>query len=253
MCFTALQFQLMKKQEALQIGLDWLLSMQNTDGGWGAFDVNQTREIVNKFAVCRSQGVPRSVHLRDIAGRIVEFSCKPTLVSIRAHAKLSTAHSPTFGHAKRALVGGGLDGASTTCTELGQYLLRWPPLVTTKNDPRIKRAADWLEAVQREDGGWSESPESYRTHGRFEPYKVSTASQTSWALMGLIAAGRARSESARRGAAYLMTTMNEKHTWDERHFTGTGFPVHFYIRYHGYRAYFPVIALARYFQAVGSN
>jgi squalene-hopene/tetraprenyl-beta-curcumene cyclase len=114
--------------------------------------------------------------------------------------------------------------------------------------PRILRAVAWLESCQNVDGGWGEPCSSYD-----DPVNKgkgsSTASQTSWALMGLIAAGRADSEAVRHGVGYLLKTQNKKGSWDEKEFTGTGFPSFFYIRYHMYRDYFPLMALARYNRA----
>ena len=113
------------------------------------------------------------------------------------------------------------------------------------SDDRIVKALNWLESVQRADGGWSESPITYEVN-KFSSYGVSLPSQTAWALMGLIAGGRAKGKAASRGAAWLLNNRNSEGGWDERHYTGTGFEGHFYIRYHGYRHYFPLLALGRY-------
>ncbi len=114
-------------------------------------------------------------------------------------------------------------------------------------DPRIRRAVAWLSGHQNPDGGWGEDMRSYRDRswiGRGE----STASQTAWALLALLAAGpRGRSEEAvERGVTYLAETQRPDGTWDEPWFTGTGFPGDFYINYHLYRLNFPVSALGRY-------
>src|SRR5262249_45324008 len=109
---------------------------------------------------------------------------------------------------------------------------------------------DWLESVQQADGGWGESCRSYDDPdlmGRGEP----TASQTAWAVLGLIAARRARSQCARRGIQYLLDTQNPDRTWDEEAFTGTGLPRVFYLRYPLYRIDFPLLALARYRATAG--
>jgi squalene-hopene/tetraprenyl-beta-curcumene cyclase len=118
------------------------------------------------------------------------------------------------------------------------------------NHPQVRKAADWLESVQRADGGWGESCASYDDKtwmGRGE----STASQTAWAVLGLTAAGRANSAAARRGIEFLMDSQRADGTWDEAAFTGTGFPRVFYLKYHLYRVYFPLMAIARYQSAVG--
>ncbi len=109
----------------------------------------------------------------------------------------------------------------------------------------VRRAVDWLAAVQREDGGWGEDEESYAdaSHGR---YQESTASQTAWALLGLMAAGAADHPAVTRGIDYLLATQRDDGEWTELPYTAVGFPRVFYLRYHGYRRYFPAMALARY-------
>jgi squalene-hopene/tetraprenyl-beta-curcumene cyclase len=107
----------------------------------------------------------------------------------------------------------------------------------------------WLKSGQNEDGGWGEPCASYDDPSNKDRGN-STASQTSWALMGLVAAGEAKSEAVQHGVGYLLRTQNKKGSWDEKEFTGTGFPSFFYIRYHMYRDYFPLMALARYTRAL---
>jgi squalene-hopene/tetraprenyl-beta-curcumene cyclase len=112
-------------------------------------------------------------------------------------------------------------------------------------DARIRLAADWLKSKQQEDGGWGETPRSY-DEPALRGVGPTTPSQTAWALMGLLAAGEADSDAVRRGVDYLVETQNEDGTWDEPWFTGTGFPRVFFLKYHLYRIYFPLMALARY-------
>jgi squalene-hopene/tetraprenyl-beta-curcumene cyclase len=117
-------------------------------------------------------------------------------------------------------------------------------------DARIGRAVDWLEDHQNADGGWGEDLRSYRDdtwRGRGE----STPSQTAWALLALMAAGRAASEACGRGVGYLLDTQEASGTWDEPWFTGTGFPWDFSINYHLYRLVWPLSALGRYRRATG--
>jgi squalene-hopene/tetraprenyl-beta-curcumene cyclase len=113
------------------------------------------------------------------------------------------------------------------------------------DDPMICRAAEWLISVQRDDGGWGEDEESYGDAPRGQ-YKESTASQTAWALLGLMAAGEARHPATARGIAWLIRTQRDDGDWTELPYTAVGFPRVFYLRYHGYRRYFPLLALARY-------
>jgi squalene-hopene/tetraprenyl-beta-curcumene cyclase len=119
---------------------------------------------------------------------------------------------------------------------------------TDNNEPYIQQATEWLRSVQNSDGGWGETCGSYddpRTKG----VGPSTPSQTAWAVMGLLAGGDTSSESAQRGIAYLLQTQKSDGSWDEPHYTGTGFPRVFYLAYHLYRVYFPMIALTEYERA----
>lgn len=113
--------------------------------------------------------------------------------------------------------------------------------------PAIRKAVQWLESVQLKDGGWGESCLSDEKN-EFVPLPESTASQTAWAVMALLAAGERDSIGVHRGIKWLIDHQREDGGWDEPYFTGTGFPGHFYIRYHGYRYYFPVLAFAKYFR-----
>ncbi|MBI4373547.1 MAG: squalene--hopene cyclase, partial [Deltaproteobacteria bacterium] len=113
------------------------------------------------------------------------------------------------------------------------------------NDPEIRKAAGWLKSIQNRDGGWGESCLSDH-EGHYVPLGLSLPSQTAWAILGLIAAGEKDSDDCRRGVEFLMNSQTEEGRWEERHFTGTGFPGNFYIRYHGYRQYFPLLAFGCY-------
>ena len=112
--------------------------------------------------------------------------------------------------------------------------------------PEIRRAVDWLLSVQNADGGWGEDAGSYELEARRHVAAPSTASQTAWALLGLMAAGRADHDAVARGVDRLLRTQATDGFWDEPHFTATGFPRVFYLRYHGYPKFFPLWALARY-------
>jgi squalene-hopene/tetraprenyl-beta-curcumene cyclase len=116
----------------------------------------------------------------------------------------------------------------------------------------LKKATNWLKSIQHSDGGFSESPETYRRN-IYAPYPNPNGikgvySQTAWALMGLIAGGEASSGEAIRAAQFLSNGLGQDGQWDEKEYTGTGFPLHFYIRYHGYRHFFPLLALAEFYR-----
>jgi squalene-hopene/tetraprenyl-beta-curcumene cyclase len=226
--------------EARQRGLQWLTGMQSKDGGWGAFDADNTRALVNKLPFCDFGAVidPPSA---DVTAHIVE-----------AFAHEGQAASPAC---KRGVV-----WLLQNQEADGSWFGRWganyiygtgavvPALIAAgvrKSKPCIRRAVAWLEAHQNEDGGWGEDLRSYddpSLGGR----GVSTASQTAWALLALLSADEAGGKAAARGVRWLASTQTVEGTWDEPQFTGTGFPGDFYINYHLYRLAFPVSALGRY-------
>jgi squalene-hopene/tetraprenyl-beta-curcumene cyclase len=119
--------------------------------------------------------------------------------------------------------------------------------------PAVRKAVAWLETQQREDGGWGEDCRNYWDERRGENASASTPSQTAWALLGLMAVGEVDSETVRRGVSYLQVAPRDGARWQENLWTGVGFPRVFYLKYHGYAAYFPLWALARYTKLVRSN
>lgn len=231
-----------EKSEAVAVGIDWMLSMQCKDGGWGAFDINQNQQLVNRIPfsdhkACLDPSTP------DITGRMLEY-----LVT-----KGYTKDDPRVARAiefiwNRQKPFGAWFGRWGVNYIYGTWnvLMGLSAIGVDPSDERIVKALNWLESIQRADGGWSESPITYEDVKEFSGYNVSLPSQTAWALMGLIAGGRAKGKAASRGAAWLLNNRNAEGGWDEKHYTGTGFERHFYIRYHGYRHYFPLLALGRY-------
>ena len=112
--------------------------------------------------------------------------------------------------------------------------------------PMMRRAAEWLVSIQNPDGGWGEDGTSYKLDYRGHERAPSTASQTAWALIGLMAAGATSHPAVLRGVDFLLRTQRPDGFWGEEHYTATGFPRVFYLRYHGYAKFFPLWALARY-------
>jgi squalene-hopene/tetraprenyl-beta-curcumene cyclase len=230
-----------EKTGPFQRGLDWLFSMQSTNGGWGAFDKDNNRELVNKIPFS-DHGACLDPPTPDITGRMMELlgligyssehpSCEKALAFLKRTQEKDGSWPGRWG--VNYLYG-------TWCVLQGLVSLGVSP-----QDPMIRRAAQWLKGVQNTDGGWSESCESY-LKGHHIPLPQSTASQTAWALMGLIAAGEEDSKEFKLGMEFLLSTQNSQGGWNEEAYTGTGFPGHFYIRYHGYRYYFPLLALGKY-------
>jgi squalene-hopene/tetraprenyl-beta-curcumene cyclase len=234
-------------QAAIDRGLRWLAGMQSKDGGWGAFDADNTRTLVNKLPFCDFGAVidPPSA---DVTAHIVE-----------AFAAEGQADSP--------VVRRGVVWLLRAQEADGSWFGRWganyiygtgavvPALIAAgvkPSKPAIRRAVAWLESHQNPDGGWGEDLRSYddpALAGRGE----STASQTAWALLALIAAGEQDSAATAQGIGWLARTQRADGSWDEPQYTGTGFPGDFYINYHLYRLAFPLSALGRYVRAASTG
>ncbi|MEZ5403101.1 MAG: squalene--hopene cyclase [Bryobacteraceae bacterium] len=223
----------------------WLVAMQSEDGGWAAFDADNDWQFLNHvpFADHNAMLDPTCP---DITGRVLEALC---------------VHGLTRGH---QAVRRGAEYLMRTQESDGSWYGRWGVdyiygtflalrgLRAAGEDAReahILRAGEWLRSVQNPDGGWGESCESY-DKSFFVP-APSTASQTAWAVLGLIASGDTRSESVRRGVEYLVETQDSQGCWHEEAATGTGFPRVFYLRYHMYRDSFPLLALATWIRRQG--
>ncbi|MBI2338893.1 MAG: squalene--hopene cyclase [Deltaproteobacteria bacterium] len=250
--------------KAFATGVDWLLSMQSKNGGWAAFDVDNTRDILNQIPFS-DHGACLDPPSPDITGRMLELlSClKSPLppfdkggkrgdlrVVIRKAIRFIENTQESFGAWEGRWGVNYIYG--TWCVLTGLNAIGQPGAGSPPRAGPIEKGVRWLMSVQNADGGFGESCHSY-LEKNYIPLPVSTASQTAWGLMGLVAAGLASSDEAKKAAEFLMNTQNESGGWDEKYHTGTGFPGHFYIRYHGYRYYFPLLALARYRKALSKN
>lgn len=231
---------------AAQRAVRWLLAMQNQDGGWAAFDRDINREFLTK--------VPFADH-----NAMLDPSC-PDIT-----ARVLEALGEFGFRADHPQVQRGLRFIEKTQDRRGCWIGRWgvnylygtwqvlaglDAVGFDQGHPLVRRAVRWLEQVQQPCGGWGESCRSYDDPATAGQGPV-TASQTGWALLGLIHAGATHSPAVRRGIQYLLNTQQPDGNWHEDQFTGTGFPKVFYLKYHNYRLYFPLMALARYAQAVG--
>ncbi|MFC5995794.1 squalene--hopene cyclase [Pseudonocardia hispaniensis] len=222
----------------------WNIGMQSRDGGWAAFDADNTREVITKLPFCDFGAVidPPSA---DVTAHVVEMlaaegrsddpACRRGVTWLLQaqepdgswFGRWGANHVYGTGGAVPALVAAGIPAS----------------------DPAVRRAVGWLERHQNPDGGWGEDLRSY-TDPAWVGRGTSTASQTAWALLALLAAGE-RSEAVERGVRWLVDTQLPDGSWDEPEFTGTGFPGDFYIRYHLYRMVFPISALGRYLRGEG--
>ena len=226
--------------EAISRGARWIAAMQNRDGGWGAFDRDNDRELFTRvpFADHNAMIDPSTA---DLTARVLEMYSGLGM----------TGDHPI---ARRALDFIWKHQESDHCW-FGRWGVNfiygtWQTLVGLRaigvpvSDPRVRRAVAWFKQHQHESGGWGETPKTYddpSLRGQGKP----TASQTAWALLGLCAVGEAHSAAVEAGVQYLVDTQKDDGTWDEEEFTGTGFPRVFYLRYHLYRIYFPLMALSR--------
>jgi squalene-hopene/tetraprenyl-beta-curcumene cyclase len=225
--------------------MGWLAAMQCADGGWAAFDRDNHAEILTHVPFADHNAM-LDPSCPDITGRAIE------------------ALSGPGGERYRRNVRRGMEYLRGAQQEDGSWFGRWGVnyiygtcfalrgLGAAGEDPReahMIQGGEWLRSIQNADGGWGETCGSYDDH----LYKIegaSTPSQTAWALLGLFAAGDYRTGSVDAGVRYLLDQQNEDGSWDEELFTGTGFPSVFYLRYHLYRQYFPLLALGEYARAV---
>ncbi|KAB2842456.1 squalene--hopene cyclase [bacterium] len=231
-------------KRSFDLGLDWLLGMQSKNGGWAAFDVDNDLHLVNKIPFS-DHGACLDPPTPDITGRMLEF-----LALIGWDRDSSVVQRALKFVYREQLESGAWEGRWGVNYVYGTWcvLQGLAAIGEDLSDPRIQKAVTWLKRVQLHDGGWGESCAGY-AEDRFVSLPYSVPSQTAWALMGLIAAGEADSPIVERGIEFLIRRQNDHGCWDEREYTGTGFPGHFYIRYHGYRHYFPLLALGRYRRA----
>ncbi|MHB1585361.1 MAG: squalene--hopene cyclase [Acidimicrobiales bacterium] len=219
-------------------GVAWVQGMECRDGGWAAFDADNTRALCRELPFC-DFGELIDPPSADVTAHVVEM-----LAAVRP---LPPAARRGVAWLRRAQEADGSWFGRWGANHLYGTGAAVPALVAAgvpPGDPAIRRAVTWLSAHQNADGGWGEDLRSY-DDAAWRGRGTSTASQTAWALLALLAAGESRSAAARRGVAFLVATQQADGSWDEPWFTGTGFPGDFYINYHLYRLVFPVMALGR--------
>jgi squalene-hopene/tetraprenyl-beta-curcumene cyclase len=228
--------------EAIDRAAEWVVGMQSRNGGWGAYDADNTHYYLNHIPFA-DHGALLDPPTADVSARCLGFLAQigygPAHPAVAAAiAYLRDEQEP--------------DGSWFGRWGTNYIYGTWSVLAALNgagiapDSPEIRRAVDWLLARQHKDGGWGEGGESYYPGVRHGDAPYSTSSQTAWALLALMAAGEAGHPAVARGIAYLIDSQDQDGNWDEPWYTAVGFPRVFYLRYHGYRAFFPLWALARY-------
>ena len=220
----------------------WTIGMQNTDGGWGAFDINNHYEYLNNIPFA-DHGALVDPSTADLTARCIE------MLTMMGHKR----DFPSIAR--------GIEFLKKDQRNFGGWYGRWgvnyiygtwsvlAALGCMEEDPHqayIQKAISWLINIQNSDGGWGEDCNSYDDPSLCGK-GVSTPSQTAWAILGLTAIGEEKSLAVEKGVKYLIDSYTQDGGWNETLYTGTGFPRVFYLRYHGYSRYFPVWALSQYY------
>ena len=230
-------------RDAIDRAREWILGMQSANGAWGAFDADNEYYYLNNIPFA-DHGALLDPPTEDVTARCLSMLAQ---------------FGETIGSS--AAVARGVDYLRRTQLAEGSWYGRWGMnyiygtwsvlcalnvVGVDHGAPEMRKAVDWLVAIQNEDGGWGEDGASYKLDYRGYERAPSTASQTAWALLGLMAAGEVDHPAVARGIKYLSESQGGDGFWDEPRYTATGFPRVFYLRYHGYSKLFPVWAMARY-------
>jgi squalene-hopene/tetraprenyl-beta-curcumene cyclase len=237
-----------RARAALQRSEAWILGMQSADGGWGAFDIDNDKDYLNHIPFA-DHGALLDPPTADVSGRCLAMLAQlgrrrdhPAVARAIAFLKREQeADGSWFGRWGTNYVYGTWS-VLTALNAIGEDMTQ----------PYLRKAVDFLLERQRADGGWGEDGATYWRERRAE-CKASTPSQTAWALLGLMAAGEVGHPAVRRGIDFLVNAPREGARWREDWYTAVGFPRVFYLRYHGYAAYFPLWALARYRNLLRGN
>ena len=227
---------------AIDRAAEWVVGMQSRSGGWGSFDADNTHFYLNHIPFA-DHGALLDPPTADVSARCLSFLTQigytPDHPSVAAAIGFLRAEQEP-------------DGSWFGRWGTNYIYGTWSVLAALNSagfptdSPEIRRAVGWLLARQHNDGGWGEGGESYSPGAPHGDAPYSTPSQTAWAVLALMAAGEAGHPAVARGVAYLIENQDSEGNWDEPWYTAVGFPRVFYLRYHGYRAFFPLWALARY-------
>jgi squalene-hopene/tetraprenyl-beta-curcumene cyclase len=229
---------------------DWILGMQSANGAWGAFDADNEFYYLNNIPFA-DHGALLDPPTEDVTAR-----CVSMLAQLGDTVKSSEAVARAVDYLRRTQLP---EGSWFGRWGMNYIYGTWSVLCALNAAgvdhaaPEFRKAVDWLGNIQNTDGGWGEDGASYKLDYRGYERAPSTASQTAWALLGLMAAGEVQHPAVKRGIDYLSRMQGSDGFWDEPRYTATGFPRVFYLRYHGYSKFFPLWALARYRNLSNSN
>lgn len=230
--------------ESIHRAAHWIVGMQSSNGGFGAFDVDNTNYYLNE--------IPFADHGALLDPPTIDVSARCAMLIAKA-AKDHTEYLPALERTIAYIRSDQEDDGSWFGRWGTNYIYgTWSALIgleqtyLPKTDPMYTKAAEWLKSIQREDGGWGEDNLSYHDTQFSGRYHFSTAFQTAWALLGLMAAGETHSDSVKAGVDFLLRSQQSDGVWNDKCFTAPGFPKVFYLKYHGYDKFFPLWALARY-------
>ena len=235
---------------AIDRAVEWIEGLQSKDGGFAAFDADNLERYLDN--------IPFSDHaaMLDPPTEDVTARCVSMLAQLGKTIDNSPAVARGVAFLRRTQLA---EGSWYGRWGLNYIYGTWSVLCAlnavgvSKDDPAMRKAVDWLASIQNADGGWGEDGASYKLDYKGYEAAPSTASQTAWSLLAMMAGGAVDHPAVAKGVAWLMQTQNADGEWDEARYTATGFPRVFYLRYHGYRRFFPLWALARYRNLRNSN
>jgi squalene-hopene/tetraprenyl-beta-curcumene cyclase len=237
-------------QGAIERAREWICGLQSRNGGWGAFDADNNYLYLNNIPFS-DHGALLDPTTEDVTGR-----CVSMLAQLGERPETNSALREALRYLHQTQLA---DGSWFGRWGMNYIYGTWSALCALnvagvdRSAPEMARAADWLAAIQNKDGGWGEDGASYKLDYRGHEPAPSTASQTAWALLGLMAAGRTSDPSVARGVKFLLDAQRTHGFWDEERYTATGFPRVFYLRYHGYSKFFPLWAIARYKNSISGQ